>query len=113
MIGEFGDNNAVIALYRGPDDIASDVSFGRQVATGGSSGLPSGSGEIVDPSLGCTVRLLRLPEEGGLDRTGVFYAETTKNDRTTRIQAVIVPRTGKKIHTPVRRRFHRETDILE
>ncbi|XP_022111553.1 uncharacterized protein LOC110990760 [Acanthaster planci] len=90
LIGPTGDNDSVIAVYREPDDFASNVSFGRQVTTG----LPSGSGEIVDSSLGCTVRLLRLPEEGGLDRTGVFYAEATKNDVITRIQSVVLPKDG-------------------
>ncbi|XP_038059716.1 uncharacterized protein LOC119730762 [Patiria miniata] len=98
LLGPTGDNDSVIAVYRVPEEITSNVSFGRQVSTGGSPGLPSGSGEIVDSSLGCAVRLLRLPEEGRLDRTGVFYAETTRNGLTTRIQAVILPKDESTVH---------------
>ncbi|XP_022111302.1 uncharacterized protein LOC110990560 [Acanthaster planci] len=98
LLGPTGDNDSVIAVYREPDDIASKVSFGRQVTTGGVSGLPSGSGEIVDPSLGCTVRLLQLPEEGGLDRTGVFYTEATKDDMKTRIQSIILQNDESNVH---------------
>ncbi|XP_038053143.1 uncharacterized protein LOC119725691, partial [Patiria miniata] len=102
LLGPTGDSDSVIAVYRGPEEITSHVSFGRQVSTGGASGLPSGSGEIVDSSLGCTVRLLRLPEEGGLDRTGVFYAEATRNGLTTGIQTIILPKDGVHIRPVVR-----------
>ncbi|XP_038052730.1 uncharacterized protein LOC119725398 [Patiria miniata] len=102
LLGPTGDSDSVIAVYRGPEEISSNVSFGRQVSTGGASGLPSSSGEIVDSSLGCTVKLLSLPEEGGLDRTGVFYAEATRNGLTTRIQTIILPKDGVHIRPVVR-----------
>ena len=96
-IGPKGDNDSVIVAYKGLDDIAADISFGRQLVTGGTSDdLPPGAGEIVDSSLGCLVRLIGLSDQGGLDRTGVFYSEASKTGvATTRIQTVILPKDGK------------------
>ena len=97
-IGPTGDNDSVIVAYKGLDDIAADISFGRQLVTGGTSGdLPPGAGEIVDSSLGCLVRLIGLSDQGGLDRTGVFYSEASKTGvATTRIQTVILLKDGEK-----------------
>ncbi|XP_038052727.1 uncharacterized protein LOC119725395 [Patiria miniata] len=95
-----GDNDASITAYKGPDDITASVSFGRQLTIRGNSGaLPSGSMVSSDPSTGCAARLiLRLPEEGGIDRTGVFYSEAISNDITTRIQTVILSKNESTVH---------------
>ncbi|XP_038053132.1 uncharacterized protein LOC119725683 [Patiria miniata] len=104
-ITETEDDNATMTAYKGPGDITASVSFGRQLTTGGNSGeLPSGSMVSSDPSTGCAARLiLRLPEEGGIDRAGVFYSEAISNDITTRIQTVILPREDATHLSPVER----------
>ncbi|XP_038075767.1 tyrosine-protein kinase receptor Tie-1-like isoform X2 [Patiria miniata] len=105
LLGQTGDDHATIAAYKGLYGISDDVSFGRQVTTGGSNDLPSGSNQLQHPLLGCRVRQLNLPEEGGIDRTGVFYCEATRADMTnTRIQTIILPKDGSVVHIrPVKR----------
>ncbi|XP_038074861.1 tyrosine-protein kinase receptor Tie-1-like [Patiria miniata] len=105
LLGQTGDDDAIIAAYKGPNDISADVSFGRQVTTGGSSNdLPSVTNQLQDPLLGCQVRKLNLPEEGGIDRTGVFYCEATRAGRmNTRIQTIILPKDGVVHIRPVSR----------
>ncbi|XP_038048242.1 angiopoietin-1 receptor-like [Patiria miniata] len=99
LLGQTGDDDAIIAAYKGPNDISADVSFGRQVITGGSNDLPSGSNQLQDPLLGCQVRQLNLPEQGGIDRTGVFYCEATRAGRTnTKILTVILPKDETTVH---------------
>ncbi|XP_038048244.1 receptor-type tyrosine-protein phosphatase mu-like [Patiria miniata] len=99
LLGQTGDANAIIAAYKGPNDISADVSFGRQVTTGGSNDLPSGSNQLQDPLLGCQVRQLNLPEEDGIDRTGVFYCEASRAGRTnTKILTVILPKDETNVH---------------
>ncbi|XP_022098115.1 polycystic kidney disease protein 1-like 2 isoform X2 [Acanthaster planci] len=105
LLGETGDNSSSITAYRGAGDITNAVTFGRQLATGETSQeLPSGSLVVADPSTGCAATLaLRLPEEGGLNRTGVFYSEALNNNVITRIQIVILSK-GNNIHLrPVQR----------
>ena len=95
VISQTGD--VFIAAYKGRDDPSAPFSFGRQLRTGGTNdGLPLGSAVEADPLTGCAARLqYRLPPTGGLDRTGVLYAEATKNNETTRIQTIILP--GRRI----------------
>ncbi|XP_022097856.1 uncharacterized protein LOC110983161 isoform X2 [Acanthaster planci] len=92
-LGDAGDNDSSITAYKGAEDVSVGVSFGRQLPTGGrSNDLPSGSVVLADPSTGCADKLvLRLPEEGGLNRTGVFFSEMISDDITTRVQVVILP----------------------
>ena len=94
LLGPTGDDNAALTAYKGPTDIGAGVSFGRQLATGGSARLPLGSVQEDVPSLGCAVRHLRLPTRGGIDRTGVFYFEASKHSSVTRIQTVLLPKDG-------------------
>ena len=94
LLGPTGDDNAALTAYKGPTDVGAGVSFGRQLATGGSARLPLGSVQEDVPSLGCAVRHLRLPTRGGIDRTGVFYFEASKHSSVTRIQTVLLPKDG-------------------
>ena len=99
LLGGTGNNDATIGAYKGPKDITAAVSFGRQLTTGGTNTqLPPGSKELQSQQLGCQLRLLQLPEDGGLDRTGVFYGEATKPGKTARrIQTVILPTDGNSL----------------
>ncbi|XP_038066670.1 angiopoietin-1 receptor-like [Patiria miniata] len=98
-LGATGDNDATLAAYKSPTDIAAAVSFGRQLTTGGSNdNLPAGSSGFYDANLGCTARLLSLPQGGGIGRTGVFYGTAALNGMATRIRTVILRKDG-TIHT--------------
>ncbi|XP_038066669.1 angiopoietin-1 receptor-like [Patiria miniata] len=98
-LGATGDNDATLAAYKSPTDIAAAVSFGRQLTTGGSNdNLPAGSSGFYDANLGCTARLLSLPRDGGIDRTGVFYGTAVLNGMATTIHTVILGKDG-TIHT--------------
>ena len=93
LIGQTGDDDAVIAVYRGPTEISADVSFGRQLKTGGTnSGLPPGSSETLNQT--CKARQLKMPATGGIDRTGVFYFQAITYEKTIRIQTVILLKEG-------------------
>ena len=95
VLGPTGNNDATLAAYKSPNDISAAISFGRQLTTGGTNDqLPAGSVGFYDASLGCAVRLLSLPETGGIDRTGVFYSTATRNGMTTRISTVVLPQDG-------------------
>ncbi|XP_038066664.1 angiopoietin-1 receptor-like [Patiria miniata] len=98
-LGATGDNDATLAAYKSPTDIAAAVSFGRQLTTGGSNdNLPAGSSGFYDANLGCTARLLSLPQDGGIGRTGVFYGTAALNGMATTIRTVILRKDG-TIHT--------------
>ncbi|XP_038066666.1 angiopoietin-1 receptor-like [Patiria miniata] len=98
-LGATGDNDATLSAYKSPTDIAAAVSFGRQLTTGGSNdNLPAGSSGFYDANMGCTARLLSLPQDGGIDRTGVFYGTAALNGRATTIRTVILRKEG-TIHT--------------
>ena len=92
-------DNAALTAYKGPTDVGAGVSFGRQLATGGSARLPPGSVEEGVPSLGCAARRLRIPVPIGTDGTEVFYFQAAKDSSVTRIQIAlhISPVTGKTI----------------
>ena len=92
------NEDVVMTTYKGPDDVTASVSFGRQLSTGGSEeGLPSGSVVEAVPPSGCADKvLLRMSGVGGLDRTGVFFTEASRDDVTTRIQWVVIPPNGTK-----------------
>ena len=94
-----GQGEIVIGAYKGCRDITANVSFGRQLTTGGNqSGLPGQSSQVDDIYYGRATRLLLLPDLDGNDRVGVFYSEASKNQSTTRIQAIILPNDGLLIH---------------
>ncbi|XP_038066663.1 angiopoietin-1 receptor-like [Patiria miniata] len=98
-LGATGDNDATLAAYKSPTDIAAAVSFGRQLTTGGSNdNLPAGSSGFYDANLGCAARLLSLPQGDGIDRTGVFYGTAALNGMATTIRTVILRKDG-TIHT--------------
>ena len=96
LLGPVGDSNAYIGAFKGCSDFTATVTFGRQLTTGGSNtGLPSGLPDAEDISgLGQTARWQKLPASAGIDRIGVFYSEATKNERTTRIQTIILHNDG-------------------
>ena len=88
--------DAVLSVYRGPQEIAADVSFGRQLG----SELPSGSYQTVGPSSdSCRPHMLTLPAAAGTDRVGVFFFEAITFDRTIRIQTVVLSEQGKRSRT--------------
>ena len=83
-----------MTTYKGPDDVTANVSFGRQLSTGGiDNGLPSGSVvDAVDPPTGCAdTLLLTMPPGDGMSTPGVFFTEASSDNRTTRIQTVVLP----------------------
>ncbi|XP_038055914.1 tyrosine-protein kinase receptor Tie-1-like [Patiria miniata] len=92
LINLTGGDDVVLTAYKGPDDIPAGVTFGRQLATGGTDGLPPGSTEEDEPSLGCQGRSLRLPAADGINRVGVFYFEGSRGSIHTRIQIVMLPK---------------------
>ncbi|XP_033636815.1 angiopoietin-1 receptor-like [Asterias rubens] len=95
-----GQGEIVIGAYKGCRDITANVSFGRQLTTGGNqSGLPGQSSQVDDIYYGRATRLLLLPDLDGNDRVGVFYSEASKNQSTTRIQAIILPNDDANVHT--------------
>ncbi|XP_038068801.1 angiopoietin-1 receptor-like [Patiria miniata] len=99
-LGATGNNGAYLGAFKSPTDIAAAVSFGRQLTTGGSNdNLPTGSYERNGGAqLGCTGRYLSLPQDGGIDRTGVFYGTAALNGMATTIRTVILRKDG-TIHT--------------
>ncbi|XP_022087744.1 uncharacterized protein LOC110977706 [Acanthaster planci] len=104
LVDSSGGNDVVLTAYKGPNDIIAGVTFGRQLATGGLNGLPSGSTEEDEPSLGCTARSLRLPAADGISRVGVLYFEGTRKGTKTRIQSIILPEDDGSVHIrPVER----------
>ncbi|XP_038048537.1 receptor-type tyrosine-protein phosphatase T-like isoform X2 [Patiria miniata] len=104
LVNSTGGNDVVLTAYKGPNDIPAGVTFGRQLATGGTVGLPPGASEEDEPSLGCAARSLRLPAEDGRNRVGVFYLEATRRSTMTRIQIILFPKDDGSIHLrPVQR----------
>ncbi|XP_022111473.1 uncharacterized protein LOC110990688 [Acanthaster planci] len=100
LLGVSGDDSACITAYKDADDVTAGVTFGRRLPTGeNSNDLPSGAVVLADPSTGCADKfVLRLPEEGGLKRTGVFYSERIKNDIRIRIETIILPKDDSYVH---------------